>query len=130
MASHSSLYIDGWNPRLRRDDQGVDLQRSLFSERVIRVSDLTDEAIDGAAAVFGIAVEMDSALLVRGVDGSVSGFGEPVNWRTYPRSHRYLNQLHVTYDDHIAIFAFVDDYFILDQDRDPAVSRPQFGRTS
>lgn len=130
MASQSYLYIDGWNPHLRRDDQGVDVQRSLFNQYELRVNDLTEEAIDGAATTFGIAVEMDSALVVRGVDGSISGFGEPVNWRTYPRSRRYLNQLHVTYDDYVAIFAFVDDYFIPARNRGPAVPRPGARRTS
>ena len=125
MASRSSLYIDGWNPRRRREDQGVDVQKSLFNEYVIRVDDFTDEAIDGAATVFGIAVEMDSALLVRGADGTISGFGEPVNWRTFPRARRYLNQLHATYDEYVGIFAFVDDYFTSTANRGPAVRRPR-----
>ena len=124
MASQSHLYIDGWNPHLRREDQGVDVQRSLFNRYEVQVEDLTEEAIDGAATTFGIAVEMDSALVLRGVDGSISGFGEPVNWRTFPRSYRYMNQLHVTYDEYIAIFAFVDDYFTPDENRGPAVHRP------
>jgi hypothetical protein len=128
MASQSSLYIDGWNPNLRRADQGPDLQRSLFNQYQLRVGDLTEEAIDGAATTFGIAVEMDSALIVRGVDGTISAFGEPVNWRTYPRSHRYINHLHVTYDDYVGIFAFLDDFFTPAQNRGPAVHRPQAKR--
>jgi hypothetical protein len=128
MASPSHLYIDNWNPYLRRKDQGVDVQRSLFNEKEFEVDDLAEEAIDGAATVFGIAVEMDSALIVRGVDGSISGFGEPVNWRTYPRSRRYLNQLHITYDEYVSIFAFLDDYFVSDEDREPAVQRPRWRR--
>jgi hypothetical protein len=124
MASRSVLHVDGWNPAHRRANQGIDLQYSLFSQNMLEVSDLTNDAIDGAATVFGIAVEMDQALLLRGVDGSISSFGQPVNWRTYPRSHRYLNQLHVTYDDCLSIFAFVDDYFISPEHRGPAVRRP------
>ena len=128
MTSLSSIYVDGWNPYRRREDRGVDLQKSLFSKYALTVDELTDAAIDGAVAVFGVAIEMDSALLVRGVSGDISGFGEPVNWRTYPRSRRYLNQLHVTYDDYLSIFAFVDDYFISDQARSPAAaSRPRPG---
>jgi hypothetical protein len=125
MTSRSSLYVDGWNPRLRRDDRGVDVQRSLFSRNEVEMQGLTDDAIDGTATAFGIAVEMDSALLLRGVDGSITSFGEPVNWRTYPRSRRYLNHLHVTYDDYVAVFAFFEDYFISPSNRGPAISRPQ-----
>jgi hypothetical protein len=129
MASRSALYIDGWNPRLRSENEEVvDLQQSLFSQRVLEVSDLTDDAIDGAATVFGIIVEMDSALILRGVDGTILEFDQPVNWRTYPRAHRYLNQLHVTYDDHVAAFAFVDDYFTSAENRGPAVYRPRTKR--
>ena len=124
MATGSLLFIDHWNPYRRRDNRGVDVQYSLFNREEVRVSDLTDDAIDGAATIFGIIVEMDRSLLLRGVDGSITAFGEPVNWRTYPRSHRYLNQLHITYDDHISIFAFVDDYFIEAKNRGPAVHRP------
>ena len=123
MAVRSSLFIDHWNPYLRRDDQGVDVQYSLFNQQELLVSDLTDDAIDGAATIFGIVVEMDSSLLLRGVDGTITAFGEPVNWRTYPRSRRYLNQLHITYDDHVSIFAFADDYFINEENRGPGHSQ-------
>ncbi len=41
--------------------------------------------------------------------------GEPTNWRVFPRSEDYVNQLHVVYEDHLDIFAFTHDYFVSDQ---------------
>jgi hypothetical protein len=126
MASRKRLEIDGYNPRLRDEKaKVVDFQQALFSERSLDVSELAEDAIGGAATVYGILVEMDNALLLRGVDGTISGFGQPINWRTFPRSRNYLNQLHVTGDDYVSIFAFPDDYFISTKDREPAVYRPQ-----
>lgn len=122
MASRSKLYVENWNPWLRR--HGVDVQRSMFGRHTVSINDLTEEAIDGSAAVFGIIVEMDSSLLVSGVDGTIKSFGEPVNWRIFPRSRRYLNQMHVIYEDYISIFAFIEDYFIPLETRGPAVHRP------
>jgi hypothetical protein len=126
MASRRKLEIDGYNPRLRDENaKVVNFQQALFNERHLDVRELTDDAIGGAAAVYGILVEMDNALLLRGIDGTISGFGQPVNWRTFPRSRNYLNQLHVTCDEYISIFAFPDDYFISASDRGPAAYRPQ-----
>jgi hypothetical protein len=124
MASQNKLQVEGYNPRLR-DERAkvVDFQQALFNERNLKFSELTDDAIGGAATVYGILVEMDSALLLRGVDGTISAFGQPVNWRTFPRSRNYLNQLHLTYDDHVSILAFPDDYFPVG-DRGPAAYRP------
>jgi hypothetical protein len=124
MASQNKLQVEGYNPRLRDEKaQVVDFQQALFNERSLKFSELTGDAIGGAATIYGILVEMDSALLLRGVDGSISAFGQPVNWRTFPRSHHYLNQLHLTYDDYVSILAFTDDYFPAG-DRGPAAYRP------
>ena len=124
LASPSTLLIDSWNPYLRRDNYGADVGSSLSGQRQLQVSSLTDDAIDGAATVFGITVEMDSSLIVIGVDGTIRDFGEPVNWRCFQRSKRYFNQLHVTHGDHIRVYAFVDDYFMPSELRGPAVRRP------
>lgn len=128
MASPNKLQVEGYNPRLRDEEaKVVDFQRALFNERTLKFSELTEDAIGGAAAVYGILVEMDSSLLLRGIDGSISAFGQPVNWRTFPRSKNYLNQLHLTYDDCISVLAFPDDYFPT-KDRGPAAYRPMSER--
>jgi hypothetical protein len=130
MASREKLDVDGYNPRLRDDKaNSVDFQMALFDEKSLPVDELTDDAIGGAATVYGILVEMERALLLRGIDGTVSAFGQPINWRAFPRSQNYLNQLHATYDDHVSIFAFPDDYFITAQNRGPAAHRPLSRRT-
>jgi hypothetical protein len=38
--------------------------------------------------------------------------GEPVNWRVFPKSKYYTNQLHAVYDDYFCIYSFNDDYFV------------------
>jgi len=38
--------------------------------------------------------------------------GEPVNWRIFPRSKHYENQLHIIYNDRLEIISFNHDYFV------------------
>jgi hypothetical protein len=124
LATGSTLLIDGWNPFRRRPDHGIDLSESLLHRGRVSIDSLTEGAIDGSVAVFGVLVEMDEALLLIGVDGKIASLGEPVNWRCFPRSRQYLNQLHVTYDDHVHIYAYIDDYFVPFDARGAATRRP------
>lgn len=126
LATNSALLIDGWNPYKRRENGiGTDVNSSLLTRREIKVERLKGVAIDAAATVFGIVIELEDSLLVIGVDGSFKRLREPVNWRCFPRSQRYLNQMHVTYDDHVRIYGFIDDYFIPHSERGPAIRRPR-----
>lgn len=69
-----------------------------------------------ATAMFGTIVETHDALIVLRSDENVEKIeGEPVNWRIFPRSENYTNQLHIVYDDHIEIRAYLHDFFV-DQD--------------
>jgi hypothetical protein len=125
LANQSTLMFDGWNPYRRRTDYGIDLGKSLLGQERVEIEGLTDEPIDGGVAVYGIVLELDESLLIVSVDGTTTSLPEPVNWRTFPRSQRYMNHLHVTYDDHIRIRAITDDYFISPKTRGHAMHRPR-----
>lgn len=127
MASQSEVLIDHWNPYRRRADFGIDLDRSLLGQTAMPRPRGARPAIDAAATVFGLVLEADGALQVLGVDGGTISLREPVAWRCFPRSQRYLNHLHVVYSDHVRIYAFVDDYFVPAAVRGPATKRPYRG---
>ncbi len=75
---------------------------------------LRGEVVSGDSALFGFIVELDDGLLVVDSEMETSTWlpGEPVNWRIFPRSKSYTNQLHVVYEDSICIFSFNQDYFV------------------
>jgi hypothetical protein len=63
------------------------------------------------------AVEFNSGVVVIPSAGpSIFIRGEPVNWRVFPKSRHYENQLHVIYDDCLEILPFNQDYLV-DQQR-------------
>ena len=69
--------------------------------------------VSGAVALFGVVVECENAIVVAQSDGTVTTLpDEPVNWRVFPRSKHYENQLHVVYSDHLEIYSFNQDYFV------------------
>lgn len=35
-----------------------------------------------------------------------------MNWRVFPKSQDYLNQLHIIYEDQLVIHSFTQDYFV------------------
>jgi hypothetical protein len=77
---------------------------------------LPDTVISARVAPFGSVVELHDGLLVIPTKGKTIFLpGEPTNWRVFPRSEDYVNQLHVVYEDHLDIFAFTHDYFVSDQ---------------
>lgn len=74
---------------------------------------LSGQFIKARSAVFGYLVETDSGLFLKNSSGDMDFFpGEPINWRIFPDSDYYTNQLHIVYDNHIVIKSFNEDYFI------------------
>jgi hypothetical protein len=72
--------------------------------------------VEADTALFGIVLEHDADLSILASNGDLYQLGdEPVNWRLFPRSYRYLNQLHIVRDDRIEIWGFTHDFFV-DQD--------------
>lgn len=90
-------------------------------ERIQRLDDIRLRAWKGSvigagSGVFGSVIECDNALVVIRSDDRVWTFEEePVNWRIFPRSKHYENQLHIITDDDLRIVSFNHDYFV-DQD--------------
>lgn len=72
------------------------------------------EFVSGATTVFGTVLEFDEGLCVVHTEESekTSIAEEPVNWRVFPRSKFYQNQLHVVFDDRLEILSFNHDCFI------------------
>jgi len=67
-------------------------------------------------APFGTILEFDDRIVVFRSDGEIETYlGEVVQWRVFPRSEHYSNQLHIIYEDHMIVISFVHDYFV-DQD--------------
>jgi hypothetical protein len=93
------------------------------AERIHNIGTVNFDAWKGSVvsagtASFGVIVELENALVVFPSEGSpVTLAGEPVNWRIFPRSKRYENQLHVIYDDHLGILSFNQDYLVNQEEK-------------
>lgn len=67
-----------------------------------------DYVLSARAGTFGTVVETDAQLL------SVTQLGveviaeRPVSWRVFPRAKSYANHLHVTFNDHLSINAYLN----------------------
>ena len=71
------------------------------------------EIITAAVAAYGLVIECDNAIVIIPSSGEpITLPGEPVNWRIFPRSVYYENQLHILYEDRLEILSFSHDYFI------------------
>lgn len=70
--------------------------------------------IGADSAHFGYIIEVDDGLWVLKSNEEWMWLeGEPVNWRIFPNTQDYLNQLHVINDDYLSVFAFTHDYSVL-----------------
>ncbi|HAO21275.1 MAG TPA: hypothetical protein DCQ37_12880 [Desulfobacteraceae bacterium] len=88
-------------------------KRQRFIEEV-RFDSWKGQVVSGKVASFGVIIECENAIVVLpSDDGTPITFkGEPVNWRIFPRSKYYENQLHIIYEDRIEIISFNHDYFV------------------
>jgi len=93
-----------------------------FEERfhdlgTIQLAAWKGDVVSGGTALFGTIIECDNAVVIVPSEGHpITLSGEPVNWRIFPRSKHYENQLHVIYEDRIEILSFNHDYFV-DQEK-------------
>ena len=87
---------------------------SAFTDkREITLSPWKGDVISTGTSYFGTIVECENAIVVLMSDGSSLTIpGKAVRWRTYPRSIRYENHLHIIKEDSIEIYSFNNDYFI------------------
>jgi hypothetical protein len=92
--------------------------------RTIQLAQWKGSPVSGNNAVFGAILEMDNCLVVVRSDNNVETLrGEPTNWRVFPRSRFYTNQLHAIYDDRVEILSYNHDYFV--NQKDKAFGEPQ-----
>jgi len=79
----------------------------------VEISGLNSEIISADSSFFGIVLEQEDGLLVVSSSLESQFFkGEPVNWRVFPKTKNYSNQLHIIYDDALHIYSFNHDYFV------------------
>lgn len=109
LAELSRIKIVRYNPFKDENQRFIDLGTASMNA-------LPDDIIGADSALFGLVIEGEQGLLVvNSLQESEWIAGEPVNWRVFPRSKFYENQLHVVYDDYLCIYSFNQDYFV-DQD--------------
>jgi len=84
------------------------------------------DIVSGDSALFGFIVESEDGLLViNSLMESMWLQGEPVNWRVFPKSKFYTNQLHIIYEDHICIHSFNHDYFVDQKTKTVGIRHPR-----
>ena len=98
-----------------REKKETEKFKSLGSTEV---EDLTGDIVSADSSFFGIVLEEEDSLLVINSLLQHKRFpGEPVNWRVFPDSVNYVNQLHIIYEDSIQIYFFTHDYFLNQKDK-------------
>lgn len=82
----------------------------------LQLAEWKGDVVSGGVALFGTIAELENAIVVVPSQGQpITLAGEPVNWRVFPRSVHYKNQLHVIYEDRLEILSFNHDYFVAQQ---------------
>ena len=110
-ARRNSIKIVKYEP-WSREEQTV---RDLGS---INFEPWKGDIVSAVTANFGMIVELENALVVFPSEGApITIPGEPVNWRIFPRSRNYENQLHIIYEDRLEIFSFNQDYLVNQQEK-------------
>jgi hypothetical protein len=112
--SHDKLYMYRNNEieciqySANRDDE-PDFAR----KGVMQIAKHGEEVVSANVAAFGTIIEYDNSITVIKSTGEMLTIpGEPVNWRIFPNSFNYKNQLHVIYGDRLEIYSFYHDYFV------------------
>lgn len=103
----SSIKLAAYTPQSRSSQQ-------KFSDLgFVKIDELSGEIISADSSFFGVVIEKESGLLI--ISSSLESQlleGEPVNWRVFPKSRNYTNQLHIIYEDALHIYSFNHDYFV------------------
>lgn len=96
------------------------------SNKIIEIIDTNhicvSDIICASVEFFGIVIEYRNKIQVLLSTGRIfeKKFDEQnkfVNWRTFPRSIDYTNQLHLIFEDRIEIHSFNDDYFVNQEEK-------------
>ena len=95
----------------------LDSNNNPFIDLKEKKNSFIDDIIYAAVADFGLIVETSKQLLVFLSNENVivvadNDIEEFINWRTFPRSKCYINQLHIIYNNRIEILSVNEDYFV------------------
>ena len=106
-ALQGTIKVARYTPWADADDERI---QSLGN---IRFAPWKGDIVSASTASFGVIVELENAIVVLPSAGRpITLRGEPVNWRVFPRSRHYKNQLHVVYDDRLEVLSFNHDYLV------------------
>lgn len=108
LVQENNINVVKYNPWKKRDSH------SPF-ERLgtIHLESWKGGVISASVAGFGLVIECENAMVIIPSVGDIITIpGEPVNWRIFPRSVYYENQLHIVYEDRMEILSFSHDYFV------------------
>ncbi|GAA5530994.1 hypothetical protein [Herpetosiphon gulosus] len=110
LINKDNIYVIKYNPNL--SNRYKPMGRINITKSGLNIHELGD-IVSCDSSYFGYIIEFDEGLvIINGNEEFMVLNGEPVNWRVFPDSRDYLNQMHVIYDDCIKILSFYDDYFI------------------
>jgi hypothetical protein len=87
-------------------DKTISIENIKSAEKlkVIPLGELIfDKIIKAKSSAFGAVLETENELFVMKDDSPLKVYGEPVNWRVFPRAKFYANHLHVITNDSIEV---------------------------
>lgn len=102
-----TLTVVKYNPFATKE--AADFQKFAVVESEVEENDI----VSATVGTFGTIVELHDRLVVLQSDGNVYSIDEePINWRVFPLSREYRNQLHVVLPGRLLIHSFNHDYFL------------------
>lgn len=103
--------------------KGKEQQEKFISLGSIESKELLDDLISADSSFFGIVLEKeDGILVITSLLEYIHFPGEPVNWRVFPKSKNYTNQLHIIYEDRLCIYSFNHDFFVDQENKKIGIS--------
>ncbi len=119
-ATRNAIEIIQYNPF-----KGLSFEQRFKTLGSVDLENPGENIVTADSALFGYIIESDEGLLV--INSLLERMwlpGEPVNWRVFPKSRFYTNQLHVIYEDHLQIHSFNQDYFVDQKEKKVGISYP------
>lgn len=111
MIDNGILKIFRYNRHWKKKDKEKFEYLTTIKDKVLDLKGI----IKADSAPWGYILEYKSKLIILKSNNQLESIShrdqEITNWRIFPRSVRYANQLHVIFDKHISIYSFNEDYF-------------------
>lgn len=106
--------ITRYTPWAEQDETQLENLGSVdLGPETIQLASWKGGVVAGGLAPFGVIIECENAVVIAPSEGNpITVPEEPINWRIFPRSIQYENQLHVICNDRLEIYSFNQDYFV------------------